>query len=36
MKTVTVAIVGFGTVGSGVARILLESGETVAARPGCG
>jgi len=34
MRTVNVAIVGFGTVGSGVARILLESGDALAARAG--
>ena len=34
MKTVNVAVVGFGTVGSGVARILLTSGEALAARAG--
>jgi homoserine dehydrogenase len=34
MKTVNVAMVGFGTVGSGVARILLESGDDLAARAG--
>jgi homoserine dehydrogenase len=36
MKTVNVAVVGFGTVGSGVARILLTSGEALAARAGVG
>ena len=34
MRTVNVAIVGFGTVGSGVARILLESGDALAVRAG--
>ena len=34
MKTVGVAIVGFGTVGSGVARILLDSGDALAERAG--
>jgi len=34
MRTVNVAIVGFGTVGSGVARILLDSGDSLAARAG--
>jgi homoserine dehydrogenase len=34
MKTVNVAIIGFGTVGSGVARILLTSGDALAARAG--
>ena len=34
MKTVKVSILGFGTVGAGVARILLENGEVIAKRIG--
>jgi homoserine dehydrogenase len=34
MKTVNVALVGFGTVGSGVAKILLEQQEALSARAG--
>ena len=34
MDTVNIAIVGYGTIGSGVARILLESGDALAARSG--
>jgi homoserine dehydrogenase len=34
MNTVKVAIVGFGTIGSGVARILLEHGERIARHAG--
>ncbi len=33
-KTVKVGLVGFGTVGAGVAKILLEQGETIAQRMG--
>jgi homoserine dehydrogenase len=34
MKTTKVAIVGFGTIGSGVARLLLECGDRLARRAG--
>jgi homoserine dehydrogenase len=34
MKTSKVAIIGFGTIGSGVARLLLEHGERIAQRAG--
>jgi homoserine dehydrogenase len=34
MKTVKVAIVGFGTIGTGVARLLLEHGERIARHAG--
>ncbi len=34
METAKVAVVGFGTIGSGVARILLESGDRLARRAG--
>ena len=34
MKTSKVAIVGFGTIGSGVARLLLECGDRIAQRAG--
>ncbi|MBN2581658.1 MAG: homoserine dehydrogenase [Planctomycetes bacterium] len=34
MQSANVAIIGFGTVGTGVARILLESGDALAARAG--
>ncbi len=34
MKTSKVAIVGFGTIGSGVARLLLESGDRIARHAG--
>ena len=34
METAKVAIVGFGTIGSGVARLLLENGERIAQRAG--
>ena len=34
MKTAKVAIVGFGTIGSGVARLLLEHGDRIARRAG--
>ena len=34
MRQVNVAIVGFGTVGTGVARILLHSADDLAARAG--
>jgi len=35
MKTARVAILGFGTIGSGVARILLEHGDRVSRQAGC-
>ena len=35
MKTIGVGIIGFGTVGCGVARLLLEDGERLAAATGC-
>ena len=35
MKTVGVAVIGFGTVGAGVVRILLEDGDRLAAATGC-
>jgi len=35
MKTVGVAVIGFGTVGSGVVRLLLEEGDRLAAATGC-
>ena len=35
MKTVKVALVGFGTIGSGVARLLLDGGERIARHAGC-
>jgi homoserine dehydrogenase len=34
MESVNVAVIGFGTVGTGVARILLESGDALATRAG--
>ena len=34
MKTTKVAIVGFGTIGSGVARLLLECGDRIARHAG--
>ena len=34
MKTTKVAIVGFGTIGSGVARLLLEHGDRIARHAG--
>ena len=34
MKTCKVAIVGFGTIGSGVARLLLECGDRIARHAG--
>ena len=34
MDTVKVAIIGFGTIGSGVARILLESNERISRQVG--
>ena len=34
MKTVQVGLIGFGTVGAGVARLLLEEGEGLARRSG--
>ena len=34
MKTSKVAIVGFGTIGSGVARLLLEYGDRIARQAG--
>jgi len=35
MKTVGVAVIGFGTVGSGIVRHLLEDGDRLAATTGC-
>ncbi|MFZ5830788.1 MAG: homoserine dehydrogenase [Planctomycetota bacterium] len=35
MKTVKVAIVGFGTIGSGVARLLLEHADRISRQAGC-
>ena len=34
METAKVAIIGFGTIGAGVARLLLEHGERIAQRAG--
>jgi homoserine dehydrogenase len=36
MKQVNIAILGFGTVGTGVARLLLDNGDILRDRIGCG
>jgi homoserine dehydrogenase len=35
MKQVNIAILGFGTVGTGVARLLLDNGDILRDRIGC-
>ena len=36
MKQVNIAILGCGTVGTGVARLLLQNGDIIRDRIGCG